>query len=55
MWRKHAVRPATIDPNKTKTKSKYCQYDVVHSDYVYTEDWVNLLIKDEIMVNNKTT
>jgi len=55
MWRKYGVRPATIDPNKTKTKSNYCQYDVVHSDYVYTEDWVNLLIKDEIMVNNKTT
>ena len=53
MWRKYAARPATNDQNKTKTAAKYCQYDVVHRDYIYTEDWVNLLIKEEIVVANK--
>jgi hypothetical protein len=53
MWKKHGVRPATKDQDKTKTKSKFSQYDVVHKDYVYTEDWINLLIKDEIVINKK--
>lgn len=53
MWKKHSIRPSTKDVDKAKTKSKYCQYDVVHNDYVYTEDWVNLLIKEEIVVSTK--
>jgi hypothetical protein len=53
MWKKHAVRPPTKDLNKAKTNLKYCQYDVVHKDYLYTEDWVKFLIKDEIVVNNR--
>ncbi len=54
MWRKHGVRPPTNDQNKTKTKTKYCQYDVVHNDYIYTEDWINMLVKDEIVQSSKT-
>ncbi|TSC65130.1 MAG: hypothetical protein G01um101477_613, partial [Candidatus Doudnabacteria bacterium Gr01-1014_77] len=29
-------------------------YDVVHSDYIYTEDWINMLVKDEIVQSSKT-
>jgi hypothetical protein len=53
MWRKHGVRPSTNDQNKTKTKTKFCQYDIVHNDYIYTEDWINMLVKDEIVQGNK--
>ncbi|GBE17185.1 hypothetical protein BMS3Abin15_01022 [bacterium BMS3Abin15] len=51
MWKKYKVRPGAHESKKDKCKPRYCQYDVVHNDYVYTEDWVNLLIKEEIVKN----
>ena len=45
MWKKYKVRP-----NQKNCLTEYCQYDEPHSDYIYTDAWVDLLIKD---INNK--
>lgn len=43
MWKKYEIR------NSPKTcKTKYCQYDEPHKDYIYTDEWVELLINKEI-------
>lgn len=31
--------------DKFDTNSKFCQYDEAHNDYLYTQDWVNLINK----------
>jgi len=49
MWKKYKVRPDSTMLKKEKCITKYCQYDVVHNDYVYTEEWINHLIKKEII------
>lgn len=49
MWRKYKARPNSSESKRDKCDTKYCQYDVVHNDYVYTEEWINLLIKNEII------
>lgn len=49
MWKKYEVRPASADLKRDKCDTRYCQYDVVHNDYIYTEEWINLLIKKEII------
>lgn len=45
-WKFWKVRPegGAVDPGGCDTK--YCLYDVVHKDYVYTDDWVQFLIKE---------
>ena len=45
-WKHFNVRPPSgaIDPARTEVK--YCQYDDAHRDYVYTEEWVELLINE---------
>lgn len=48
MWRKYEVRPSSKGLDKTKTKAKFCQYDEVHDDFIYTDDWVSMLVKNEI-------
>jgi hypothetical protein len=40
------VRPGGGKGAPEKTKPKYCVYDKPHEDYVYTQDWVELLCKD---------
>lgn len=49
MWKKYKVRPMLADSKKDRCDTRYCQYDIVHNDYVYTEEWINLLIKNEIV------
>ncbi len=44
MWKKHKVRKSGKNP---KTTEKYCQYDEPHGDYIYTDEWVDFLIKNE--------
>ncbi len=44
IWKKHKVRKLGKD---VKTTAKYCQYDVPHKDYIYTDKWVDFLIKEE--------
>lgn len=51
MWKKYKIRPNRNDLKKEKCDTRYCQYDVVHNDYIYTEEWVNQLIKEEIVKN----
>ncbi|MBC9785524.1 DUF3644 domain-containing protein [Heliobacterium chlorum] len=45
-WKYYNVRPPIKDNNPAKTDTKYCQYDAAHNDYLYTEEWVKLLITE---------
>jgi len=45
-WRYYKVRPSSNSKSPEKTKIKYCQYDIAHGDYVYTEEWVEFLISE---------
>jgi hypothetical protein len=45
-WKYYKVRPLSNSKFPEKTKIKYCQYDVAHGDYVYTEEWVEFLISE---------
>jgi len=47
MWQKYQVRPRTGMPNKLNCKTDYCIYDSPHSDYVYTEKWIDFLVEKE--------
>lgn len=42
-WRHFEVRPATDAEDPYDCNTKYCQYDPVHEDYIYTEEWVDFL------------
>jgi hypothetical protein len=44
-WKKYKARPLQNDANPESTDSKYCIYDEVHNDYLYTQDWIDFLIK----------
>jgi hypothetical protein len=45
-WRYFGVRPPQRDPHPDRTRSEYCFYDDVHEDYVYTNAWVEMLVKE---------
>lgn len=45
-WQQYEVRPGGRSDKPEKTRSKYCVYDTVHKDYVYTQEWVDLLCKE---------
>jgi len=38
------IRPYEEDEDPFDTDTKFCHYDEVHSDYVYTEEWVELIV-----------
>lgn len=40
-----SIRPkgSDVDADPFDTNTKYCIYDEVHDDYVYTEDWIKFL------------
>lgn len=42
-WRYWKVRPPGSSPNPADCNTEYCQFDVPHRDYVYTEEWVDFL------------
>lgn len=46
MWRRYKVRPGGNATNKSDCKTDYCVYDSAHSDYLYTDAWVELLIAE---------
>jgi hypothetical protein len=50
-WRYWGVRPPTNSLTPASCKTDYCQYDVAHHDYLYTEKWVELL-SSELTRNN---
>lgn len=48
MWKKYEVRPKSANKNRKDCRIKYCQYDEAHGDYIYTDEWVDLLIEKEL-------
>lgn len=48
MWKKYKVRPPSKAKNKADCKTDYCTYDRAHSDYLYTDAWVQLLLEKEL-------
>lgn len=39
------IRPDSLnDDDPFKTNTKYCHYDEVHEDYVYSNDWADMLV-----------
>lgn len=45
-WKHYAARPLSGDPHPDRTLSQYCVYDPVHRDYVYTQAWIDFLVKE---------
>lgn len=44
-WRRHKVRPARGASDPQNTRTEWCVYDKLHSDYSYTQECVDWLIK----------
>lgn len=45
-WKKFKVRPGSSSKSPEKTDSRYCVYDRAHGDYLYTDAWVKLLVRE---------
>jgi hypothetical protein len=45
-WKYYKVLPDLQSARPEQTKSDYCVYDKAHRDYLYTQAWVKLLVKD---------
>jgi len=45
-YKLYKVRPEKNSINPLDCNVNYCQYDVAHKDYIYTEDWINFLITE---------
>lgn len=45
-WRHYKVRPPGGDFHPDRTRSEYCVYDEVHEDYVYTQAWIEKLVRE---------
>ena len=45
-WKHYQVRPANGDTHPERTRPEYCVYDETHEDYVYTNAWVEKLVKE---------
>ena len=43
LWKCFKVRPANNAEDKFDTIDKYCIYDEVHNDYVYTKEWIDFI------------
>lgn len=44
-WHHYSVRPPSRSEKPERTKPRYCVYDKAHRDYLYTPEWVDLLVK----------
>lgn len=42
-WKKYNIRPNKNSKFPSKTNKEYCIYDKPHNDYLYKEEWVDLL------------
>lgn len=42
-WKLYKIRPQTLEPKGCDIR--YCQYNEPHKDFVYTEQWVQFLLK----------
>jgi len=45
-WKKYSVRPGSQSKNPSRTDKRYCVYDKAHKDYVYKEEWVDMLVEE---------
>ncbi|MEO7819488.1 MAG: DUF3644 domain-containing protein [Actinomycetota bacterium] len=45
-WRYYKVRPSDRAGDPANCDNRYCHYDNAHRDYVYTDVWVKLLIRE---------
>ena len=45
-WHHYGVRPDKNAARPELTDDRYCVYDEVHADYLYTDAWVKKLVKD---------
>ena len=43
-WKHFKVRPLPDAENPKECDIRYCQYDVPHGDYIYTDEWVDRLV-----------
>lgn len=43
-WKHFGVRPPTTATDPTRCQVQYCQWDVPHKDYIYTDEWVEFLV-----------
>jgi hypothetical protein len=44
-WRHFNTRPTRTSANPEQCDNRYCYYDAVHKDYVYTPAWVDFLVE----------
>lgn len=44
-WRYYKVRPSRASTDQKSCNNEFCYYDEAHGDYLYTNKWVELLIK----------
>jgi hypothetical protein len=54
-WQIFGIRPLRKTGNPERCNAKYCVYDKVHDDWVFTKQWVDFLIlklKDEKFVDD---
>jgi len=45
-WKHYKLRPSLKSTKPEQTYSEFCIYDSVHNDYLYTEAWMEKLIKE---------
>lgn len=45
-WRHYGVRPESGDSHPERTDERYCVYDPNHGDWVYTQAWIDKLIRE---------
>lgn len=45
-YKRYTIRPARGATNAMECNITYCQYDIVHKDYVYTDKWIDFLVKE---------
>ena len=43
-WKHYNTRPAGKAPSPELCDNRYCYYDAVHKDYIYTSGWVDFLV-----------
>lgn len=45
LWKSFGVRPPAKSESKFDTIEKYCLFDEVHNDYVYTKEWADFICR----------
>ncbi len=44
-WRHYNTRPPGNSPTPEVCDNRYCYFDVVHEDYIYTPTWVDFIVE----------